>query len=669
MAKLTLSDVSNLLGNPTSAANTINANNALIESALENTFSRDGDSPNQLQNDLDMNHNDIINVDNIHADVLVLGGKTVTTTDLSALPDTVMLKTTYDPQGKNSDAFNSSNTDFIQVGVGAVERSVQTKLRETLSVKDFGAVGDGVTSDQTALVNAVATAFATGDTLYWPDGTYLSEASIPNLHDVEHYGPGVIQRGSNLWYITPDDFSVTNHVYANVTTGSASNDGLTPSQPVNTFQAAIDILEKWTPLDDGQWQINLAAGVYARGRFPDEGMHTAYPVRVVGADVGGHPNVPTTIIREGATQSAFGILAQYHSIFVQDIKVEDYNGSTSSAGIRVDDGNLQTQNVHFEDCYYGASVFNFGVIDIKGGIFNDCGYLNSDPAQGSGHAIRGVFHTKWEVGTQNAGTLANGPFIRNCAGAARAQEYADGHWDYVTVEDCTNGVRLLVNSRLNIDGASFKRVTGSAVYATQGSYVDPTSNTIFGTGADANGRNYSMGSASNASTGGIQTFNLGNAAGYQVLKTSFPNQTINTTVNTLIDLITVDHDALNDTQFTGIACKKVRVTVTGEVNGTTGTFKRLILRLGASLAGGTVTLLSFSTSATGPFRASYDVWLTGPNAQYVSGTSSHPSSEPESNTSSTESTAGDLIVSLEAVMNNAADNIVVEAVEWEVLGF
>lgn len=62
MAKLTLSDVGNIGGNPTSAASTINANAALIETALENTLSRDGTSPNEMNANLDMNSNSILNL-------------------------------------------------------------------------------------------------------------------------------------------------------------------------------------------------------------------------------------------------------------------------------------------------------------------------------------------------------------------------------------------------------------------------------------------------------------------------------------------------------------------------------------------------------------------------------------------------------------------------------
>ena len=64
MTKITLNDVTNL--NTSSAAATINANNAVIVSALDNTLSRNGAAPNAMESDLDMNGNDILNAGTIH---------------------------------------------------------------------------------------------------------------------------------------------------------------------------------------------------------------------------------------------------------------------------------------------------------------------------------------------------------------------------------------------------------------------------------------------------------------------------------------------------------------------------------------------------------------------------------------------------------------------------
>lgn len=61
MAKLTLTDLTNL-SNEQSVVNAINNNNTSIETALENTLSRDGTSPNTMEADLDMNSNQIYNL-------------------------------------------------------------------------------------------------------------------------------------------------------------------------------------------------------------------------------------------------------------------------------------------------------------------------------------------------------------------------------------------------------------------------------------------------------------------------------------------------------------------------------------------------------------------------------------------------------------------------------
>ena len=66
----------------------------------------------------------------------------------------------------------SSLVGFIQAGSGAVAQTVQSKLRQRIHVKDFGAVGDGVTDDTDALVTAAA-ALEDGQTLDFGDGTYL----------------------------------------------------------------------------------------------------------------------------------------------------------------------------------------------------------------------------------------------------------------------------------------------------------------------------------------------------------------------------------------------------------------------------------------------------------------------------------------------------------------
>lgn len=58
MSKLVLTDITSGYASTTAT----NANNTLIETALENTLSRNGESPNQMLSDLDMNGHRILNI-------------------------------------------------------------------------------------------------------------------------------------------------------------------------------------------------------------------------------------------------------------------------------------------------------------------------------------------------------------------------------------------------------------------------------------------------------------------------------------------------------------------------------------------------------------------------------------------------------------------------------
>jgi hypothetical protein len=75
----------------------------------------------------------------------------------------------------------------------AVGRTVHQKLQETVSVKDFGAVGDGLTDDTTAITNAIAavagggSGTSLGGSVYFPNGTY-AHTGITHLPGVQLYG-------------------------------------------------------------------------------------------------------------------------------------------------------------------------------------------------------------------------------------------------------------------------------------------------------------------------------------------------------------------------------------------------------------------------------------------------------------------------------------------------
>lgn len=107
-------------------------------------------------------------------------------------------------------------------------RSVQGRLREMLSVKDFGAIGDGTTDDSTAFAQAATT---TGQ-VYVPEGDY-TVAIAPALG--KFFGPGRVKVGSTRVYVHPLPGPV-NAIHADVF-GLGSNEGVDSSA---ALQAAVD---------------------------------------------------------------------------------------------------------------------------------------------------------------------------------------------------------------------------------------------------------------------------------------------------------------------------------------------------------------------------------------------------------------------------------------------
>jgi parallel beta-helix repeat protein len=83
----------------------------------------------------------------------------------------------------------SALVGFIQAGAGAVATTVQARLRQALSVKDFGATGDASTDDTTAIQNALNA--ASGRALYFPAGTYRVSATLVVKTKTTMMGDGI----------------------------------------------------------------------------------------------------------------------------------------------------------------------------------------------------------------------------------------------------------------------------------------------------------------------------------------------------------------------------------------------------------------------------------------------------------------------------------------------
>ena len=78
--------------------------------------------------------------------------------------------------GNTSTIVATTGITFTQTGTGFISRTIDSIFKDTLSVKDFGALGNGI-ADDTAAIQAALNAGASG-CVYFPKGTYRTSAAL-----------------------------------------------------------------------------------------------------------------------------------------------------------------------------------------------------------------------------------------------------------------------------------------------------------------------------------------------------------------------------------------------------------------------------------------------------------------------------------------------------------
>lgn len=135
----------------------INDNFEMIASALEDALSRTGDSPNEMEADLDLNSNDLLNAGTVNTDRLIVGGTELVSDELLAIG----------PPGESATisvgtvTTGAAGTDVIVTNIGD---EVNAVFDITIPRGDTGASGAG-TGDMVGAQNLsdvanAATSFA-----------------------------------------------------------------------------------------------------------------------------------------------------------------------------------------------------------------------------------------------------------------------------------------------------------------------------------------------------------------------------------------------------------------------------------------------------------------------------------------------------------------------------
>lgn len=316
----------------------------------------------------------------------------------------------------------SESANFVMVARGD---------KDLLSVRDFIKNQiDGVTDNQTGIVEAVNEAYLTGAVLLWPGGVYVSTASIPNFHEVAHTGKGVIKRGASNFVAAPANKTTTrNTIY---TSPSGTQDGLSPDQPAG-LSAAIAAIEFRGAALKGLWGITLAAGTYAAPVESLNNVTTDDYILISGPAVAG--GVPTAVIDAAGGEWALRIVGRCN-VQLQDLKGINATGSSVASAFIIDNGGtVYAQNVHTDNTQWAGINFNAAQrAVVYGGR-----YENS-----AGYGIRCYGGTVLTIGKSD-----DRPKFATCvlAGVV-AQGNSYGHVDYCDFTGCGIGVSTVFDSHV-----------------------------------------------------------------------------------------------------------------------------------------------------------------------------------------------------------------------------
>lgn len=336
---------------------------------------------------------------------------------------------------------------FLPAGaLGAVTRTIQDKLRDTVSVKDFGATGDGSTNDTTAINNALLSVNALGKVaLYFPAGIYRYSGG-------GWLGNGVVITGAGRDATTIRSITASptdGYLFECRGTGSGIQsmrfDALGTAQTAGSYvwlSAPESFIEDFHITND--FNGILMTGNVSRirhGRFQD-GATNAIRIRAEGGDnsqliddvlMGAQsPQVSsagirvrnssaliisnTSVIQQGnallvdpttSTQGANTADGSVFSLYVNNCFFDNSSGN----GIRITPtGTASVVRCRFANCWIGSSagdgviIANVGSGIVQGMYFDSChAVLNGTGGSGAGFTTGG---TVTDVSI-NGGLIAN----------------------------------------------------------------------------------------------------------------------------------------------------------------------------------------------------------------------------------------------------------------------
>lgn len=338
-------------------------------------------------------------------------------------------------------------------GSSAVATTVQAKLQQTVSVKDFGAVGNGTADDTTAFNSAISYCLSNGTSLYVPAGTYNISSTLNAVKPIKIYG----ETGLHTYGYSIINYTGTGNCFAlgDQTTQSFANHWMTfqlenlvitgsssATNGVLVYNISIAFEKLWIKNFSSGYGI-YSAQAYASVIRDCQFQGNEYGVLVT--SLGGQLKIDNCAFLSNTFGLIFTGLTSPFSGGIYSVEVSNndfegctygvFFGHTNDETISDEVSSVQFNTVHFESntndfysgsgCYvYGLTIINSNFTDgtttfkrvIGGNIITPTFFSTSVLTAQAGYnssiiVINPVFYTGWSGTMTGVACLGMGSYV------------------------------------------------------------------------------------------------------------------------------------------------------------------------------------------------------------------------------------------------------------------